>query len=206
MARPRQYTTHDVARLIQVDPSTVAKWIDADRLVAFRTPGGHRRIRQADLVAFLGKYGIPIPEELDQNDGDSNSPVAVPPAPKSSHWKEMVTQRFSENERAESAAWVQREVVRITRAPPAMPLAAIRAATNLTVQQIARRLGVPARTLASSEKMDLDDLEKMPIADLRRWLSVMGARLELRVFLDTGPEGILGPPPASKRRKRKPHR
>jgi excisionase family DNA binding protein len=40
------YTTHDISRLLQVDPSTVSKWIDRGILLAFRTPGGHRRVRK----------------------------------------------------------------------------------------------------------------------------------------------------------------
>jgi excisionase family DNA binding protein len=58
------YTTHDVAQLLQVDPSTVSKWIDRNILMAFRTPGGHRRVRQPDLVDFLRKHDMPIPAEL----------------------------------------------------------------------------------------------------------------------------------------------
>lgn len=53
-------TTHDVARLVQVDASTVSKWIDQGKLKAFRTPGGHRRIRQEDFDAFLVQFQIPI--------------------------------------------------------------------------------------------------------------------------------------------------
>lgn len=60
----RQYTTHDVAKLIQVDPSTVSKWVDKGLLLAFRTPGGHRRVRADDLRSFLSAYKMPIPEEL----------------------------------------------------------------------------------------------------------------------------------------------
>lgn len=56
----RLYTTHDVARMLQVDPSTVAKWIEARKLVAFKTPGGHRRIRAADFEAFRAEFGMPI--------------------------------------------------------------------------------------------------------------------------------------------------
>lgn len=58
------YTTHDVARLVSVDPSTVSKWIDRSLLIAFKTPGGHRRIREADLLAFLRQHEMPIPDEL----------------------------------------------------------------------------------------------------------------------------------------------
>lgn len=58
------YTTHDISRLLQVDPSTVSKWIDRGILVAFRTPGGHRRVRGGDLRSFLIAHEMPVPEEL----------------------------------------------------------------------------------------------------------------------------------------------
>jgi excisionase family DNA binding protein len=58
------YTTHDIAALLQVDPSTVSKWIDRGLLLAFRTPGGHRRVRGADLRTFLIAHQMPVPDEL----------------------------------------------------------------------------------------------------------------------------------------------
>ena len=58
------YTTHDISRLLQVDPSTVSKWIDRGILLAFRTPGGHRRVRSGDLRTFLIAHQMPIPDEL----------------------------------------------------------------------------------------------------------------------------------------------
>lgn len=58
------YTTHDISQLLQVDPSTVSKWIDRGILTAFRTPGGHRRVRSSDLRTFLIAHQMPIPDEL----------------------------------------------------------------------------------------------------------------------------------------------
>src|SRR6476620_11551179 len=58
------YTTHDISRMLQVDPSTVSKWIDRGMLIAFRTPGGHRRVRSGDLRTFLLAHQMPVPEEL----------------------------------------------------------------------------------------------------------------------------------------------
>jgi len=58
------FTTHDISRLLQVDPSTVSKWIDKGILMAFRTPGGHRRVRSSDLRTFLIAHQMPVPEEL----------------------------------------------------------------------------------------------------------------------------------------------
>jgi excisionase family DNA binding protein len=60
----RLYTTHDISQMLQVDPSTVSKWIDRNILLAFRTPGGHRRVRAADLRSFLISHEMPVPDEL----------------------------------------------------------------------------------------------------------------------------------------------
>lgn len=60
----RLYTTYDVAHLLQVDASTVSKWIDRSILLAFRTPGGHRRVRAGDLRSFLVAHQMPVPSEL----------------------------------------------------------------------------------------------------------------------------------------------
>jgi excisionase family DNA binding protein len=58
------YTTHEAARLIGVSLPTVVNWIEARRLKAHRTPGGHRRIAREDLAAFMVRHGMPLPEEL----------------------------------------------------------------------------------------------------------------------------------------------
>lgn len=57
-------TSHQVGELLQVNPSSVNKWVNDGRIQAFRTPGGHRRIRVADLMAFLDKHKMPIPRSL----------------------------------------------------------------------------------------------------------------------------------------------
>src|SRR5215510_4663328 len=58
------YTTHDVSRLLQVNPRSVINWIEQNLLPSYRTPGGHRRIRHDDLLAFLRKHQIPTPASL----------------------------------------------------------------------------------------------------------------------------------------------
>lgn len=60
----RLLTSHEVGDLLQVNPSSVKNWVDAGRIPAFRTPGGHRRIRVADLVEFLNRHDMPIPRSL----------------------------------------------------------------------------------------------------------------------------------------------
>ena len=57
-------TSSEVGHLLQVNPSSVKKWVDDGLLEAFRTPGGHRRIRAIDLLAFLTRHRMPIPVEL----------------------------------------------------------------------------------------------------------------------------------------------
>jgi excisionase family DNA binding protein len=57
-------TTHEVAKLLQVDASTIAKWMSQGKLTGFRTPGGHRRVRESDLRAFCERYQMPVTGKL----------------------------------------------------------------------------------------------------------------------------------------------
>lgn len=57
-------TSYQVGNLLQVNPSSISNWIKQGRLKAYRTPGGHRRIRARDLVAFLHDQRIPVPVAL----------------------------------------------------------------------------------------------------------------------------------------------
>src|SRR5512147_2990861 len=58
------YTTFEAARILGVSLPTVVNWIKARRLKAHRTPGGHRRIAEEDLAAFMLRHGMPVPPEL----------------------------------------------------------------------------------------------------------------------------------------------
>src|SRR5437016_8337547 len=58
------YTTHEVSRLLHVNPRSVINWIEQNLLPSYRTPGGHRRVRREDLLAFLRKHQIPTPASL----------------------------------------------------------------------------------------------------------------------------------------------
>jgi CheY-like chemotaxis protein len=61
----KNLSTFAVARMLHVDPGSIANWIDQNLLKAHRTPGGHRRVATDDLVTFLRKHKMPIPAELD---------------------------------------------------------------------------------------------------------------------------------------------
>jgi excisionase family DNA binding protein len=58
------FSSHAVGELLQANPSTVIRWIDSGQLKAYRTPGGHRRVRERDLLSFLHTFKIPIPKAL----------------------------------------------------------------------------------------------------------------------------------------------
>ena len=57
-------TSHEVGALLQMDPSSIVKWVNDGLLPAYRTPGGHRRIRSSDLLVFLREHSMFIPDVL----------------------------------------------------------------------------------------------------------------------------------------------
>ena len=61
----KNLSTFAIARMLHVDPGSIANWIDQNLLKAHRTPGGHRRVATDDLVTFLRKHKMPIPSELE---------------------------------------------------------------------------------------------------------------------------------------------
>lgn len=46
-------TPGEVAAMFRVDPKTVTRWALQGRLSCIRTPGGHRRFREAEVRAAL---------------------------------------------------------------------------------------------------------------------------------------------------------
>ncbi|GMU58323.1 MAG: hypothetical protein AMXMBFR34_00860 [Myxococcaceae bacterium] len=58
------FTTQDVAKVLSASRTSVQRWIDSGSLRAFKTPGGHRRVTQRELVAFLRRQGAPVPSSL----------------------------------------------------------------------------------------------------------------------------------------------
>lgn len=59
------FTTFEVAKLCGVAHTTVIRWVTDKKLKAHETPGGHRRISYEDLLAFMNKFGIPIPDSFE---------------------------------------------------------------------------------------------------------------------------------------------
>jgi excisionase family DNA binding protein len=63
------FTTFEAAKLCHVSPLSIINWVNAGKIHAFRTPGGHRRIRKEDLIRFMRDSTIPIPEILRESSG-----------------------------------------------------------------------------------------------------------------------------------------
>lgn len=58
MSQPEPLLTPaEVAALFCVDPKTVTRWAAAGKLTSIRTPGGHRRFREAEVRALLAGGG-----------------------------------------------------------------------------------------------------------------------------------------------------
>jgi len=57
-------TTREAAEVLQVNPGSVAKWIDQGLLRSYRTPGGHRRVARDHLVSFAVEQGMFLPDEF----------------------------------------------------------------------------------------------------------------------------------------------
>lgn len=58
------YTTHEISRILKVDFTTVIDWCDQNKLICYKTPGGHRRVRPTDLYSFMRRFNFPIPQDL----------------------------------------------------------------------------------------------------------------------------------------------
>ncbi|MBI4370327.1 MAG: response regulator, partial [Elusimicrobia bacterium] len=67
----RAFGTYEIAKICHVTPPTVGRWVNLGKLPSFRTAGGHRRVWDFDLAAFLKAHNIPLPPKL--------SPRSEPP-------------------------------------------------------------------------------------------------------------------------------
>jgi excisionase family DNA binding protein len=56
-------TVSQASKYCKVSSKTIINWIEAGHLKAYKTVGGHRRIKKEDLDQFLKEKGMPLPEE-----------------------------------------------------------------------------------------------------------------------------------------------
>ncbi|MBW1734435.1 MAG: response regulator [Deltaproteobacteria bacterium] len=54
-------TVFKASKYCNVSPKTIINWIESGHINAYKTVGGHRRIKKTDLLAFMAKQGIPMP-------------------------------------------------------------------------------------------------------------------------------------------------
>lgn len=60
-------TVYKAGQLCRVSSKSIINWIEASHIKAYKTVGGHRRIKRRDLEDFMKRQGIPIPEETPAN-------------------------------------------------------------------------------------------------------------------------------------------
>ena len=58
-------TVYKAGRYCNVSSKTIINWIESGHIPAYKTVGGHRRIKKSDLEGFMRRQGIPIPEGFD---------------------------------------------------------------------------------------------------------------------------------------------
>lgn len=63
----KPYTTGEVAGFCDVTINAVKKWIASGKLGAFRTPGGHYRVKRGDFRDFVGRYKLDVKERIFQD-------------------------------------------------------------------------------------------------------------------------------------------
>ena len=67
LGREGLFSPKAVAKAIGVSESSLKRWCDAGKITAMKTAGGHRRLRQSQVVAFLRerkKYELLDPESI----------------------------------------------------------------------------------------------------------------------------------------------
>lgn len=57
------FTVFQASKYCNVSPKTIINWIEAGHINAYKTVGGHRRVKRPDLEDFMRNQGIPIPQE-----------------------------------------------------------------------------------------------------------------------------------------------
>lgn len=73
-ANERLLTPGEVASMFRVDPKTVSRWAENGRIRSIRTPGGHRRFPEAEILAMLRGDAEPAPPRQRGGDGVLSRP------------------------------------------------------------------------------------------------------------------------------------
>ena len=60
-------TVFTASKYCNVSSKTIINWVEAGHIKAYKTVGGHRRIKKADLESFMKNQGIPVPGVKDDS-------------------------------------------------------------------------------------------------------------------------------------------
>jgi len=60
-------TVFTASKYCNVSSKTIINWVEAGHIKAYKTVGGHRRIKKADLESFMRNQGIPVPQGKDNS-------------------------------------------------------------------------------------------------------------------------------------------
>jgi len=56
----KEYSTDQIAKLLNVNRATVCDWINKDKLKSYKLPGGTNRVTRESLEEFMKSYDIPL--------------------------------------------------------------------------------------------------------------------------------------------------
>ncbi|MCF8109515.1 MAG: response regulator [Desulfohalobiaceae bacterium] len=70
-------TVYKAGKHCNVTSQTIINWIESGHIEAYKTVGGHRRIKRAVLEEFMRKQGIPIPSETAASEADARKRILV---------------------------------------------------------------------------------------------------------------------------------
>jgi excisionase family DNA binding protein len=70
-------TVYKAGKHCNVTSQTIINWIESGHIEAYKTVGGHRRIKRAVLEEFMRKQGIPIPAETPASEADARKRILV---------------------------------------------------------------------------------------------------------------------------------
>jgi excisionase family DNA binding protein len=163
------YGPYEIAELLDVAPSSIGLWIEKGFLEAFKTPGGHRRINREELVRFLNRHNIPVPDEFK---GDL---VRILIIEDEVEVAEMIERALSDYENVEVYAVNDgiAALLEIGRKPPDMVILDI-IIPGIDGFEVCKRINrdklLNVKTLAISGKIGEDDVSKLLESGANRFL------------------------------------
>jgi excisionase family DNA binding protein len=163
------YGPYEIAELLDVAPSSIGLWIEKGFLEAFKTPGGHRRIYREELVRFLNRHNIPVPDEFK---GDLVRILIIEDEVEVAEMIERVLSDY-ENVEVYSVNDGIAALLEIGRRPPDMVILDI-IIPGIDGFEVCKRINrdkiLNVKTIAISGKIEEDDVSKLLESGANRFL------------------------------------